>query len=73
MGTTLPSPWKAGKCLSLWRALWTYGIIFEVSYEVISLVLGRSQLERWAPSWALGFKRKTGQTRDSLKKCKEND
>lgn len=54
MGTTLPNPWEAGKCLSLWGALWSYGIIFEVSYEVISLVLGRSHLECWAPSgpWA---------------------
>lgn len=68
MGTTLPSPWEAEKSLSIWGALWSYGIIFEDSYEVISLVLGRSQLECWTPSWALGFKRKRGQTRDGPKK-----
>lgn len=64
MGTILPNPWEAGKCLSLWGALWSYGIIFEVSYEVISLVLGRSQLECWAPSWALGFKNAKKMTKE---------
>lgn len=49
MGTPLPNLWEAGKCLRSWEAPWSYGIIFEVSSGVISLVLGRSQLEHWAP------------------------
>lgn len=68
MGTTFLCPWEAGKCLSLWGSLWSYGIIFEVSYEAIFLVLGRSCLENWAPSWALGLKGKRGQTGDSPQK-----
>lgn len=49
MGTPLPNLCEDGKPLSHWEAPWSYGIIFEVSSGVISLVLGRSQLERWAP------------------------
>lgn len=51
----LPSPvsfhnlWEAGKRLSHGEAPWSFGIIFEVSSGVISWVLGRSQLDSWAP------------------------
>lgn len=49
MGTPLPNLCEDGKPLSYWEAPWSYSIIFEVSSGVISLVLGRSQLEHWAP------------------------